>query len=65
MRDPSIRLTELARIIAALPEAPVREVVANHFAQELNRRHASFSPSRWSNATGGKLTGPTTLAPPQ
>lgn len=58
---PSASLEEVAEIIRAIKDEPVRVVVANHFAQELNRRKASFNASRWSNATGGKLTGPITL----
>lgn len=55
-------LAKVADIIRSIPDEPVRQVVANHFAQELNRRANSFDVSRWNAATGGRLTGPTRLA---
>jgi len=54
-------LTKLAEIVVAIPEPDVRQIVANHFAQQLNARLGGFNPGYWQNVTGGRLSGPNRL----
>lgn len=58
----TISVEALAKIVNALPDAPVREVVANHFAQELCKQKPSFNAGAWASRTGGKLTGPVRIS---
>lgn len=61
MSAPAVSLNVLAEIVRAIPQTPVREAMANHLAQEMNRRCAGFNATRWYNVTGGKLTGKTQI----
>lgn len=57
----SAAVARFAELVQTIPDQRVRELTANHFAQQLNRMYAGFDPGRWAQATGGRLTGPTRL----
>lgn len=44
----------VAEIIRKIPDAATRQIVADHFATEFNRRSTKFFPPDWERATGGK-----------
>lgn len=44
----------VAEIINKIEDRALRQVVANHFATEFNKRSYSFDPYEWGRKTGGK-----------
>lgn len=53
----------LATMIRAIPDNAVRQLVANHAAQYFVKLPGCrFDAEQWNGATGGRLTGPVTLA---
>jgi hypothetical protein len=45
----------VAKIINSIPDAAMRQTVADHFATEFNRRSTVFDPYTWGRLTGGKV----------
>lgn len=52
----------IAAMIRDIPDADVRTAVANHATQYFTRHVAQFDAGSFAGATGGSLTGASTLA---